>query len=166
MGGTLPLFVPTFYPVVVAITYLALLVVGLGISVYSVASVFVVVTLAIATLSVVINVIVRDRNRGGLLCLALVFLALFGNDPRVVAVILAVAALVVAERVISFRRATRVPWRTITLVGNTVAVILVLTLLVSGLQNGAWGRVVEELTAHRPEFRLRLRTPRACPMST
>ena len=41
-GRDLPSFVPTFYPIVVAVTYFALLVVGLGISIYSAASLFVV----------------------------------------------------------------------------------------------------------------------------
>ena len=68
-----------------------------------------------------------------------------------------ISALVITERVISLRRATRVPWRTINLVGNAVAVVKVLTLVITGLQNGAWGRIFGELalrpaaaTAHSP----------------
>lgn len=150
-GPDLPSFVPTFYPIVIAVAYLALLVIGLGVSVQSVTRVFFIAAFGIAALSVVINLVMRDRNRGGVACLVLVLLALFGQDPRVVAVVSMVAALVIAERVISFRRATRVPWRTITLVGNAVAVILVVTAVMSGLQNGAWGRALEELTVHRSE---------------
>ena len=57
-----------------------------------------------------------------------------------------VVAFLVIERVISFRRPTRVPFRTITLVGNGVAAILVVTFVISGVQNGAWGRLATELT--------------------
>jgi len=151
-GRDLPRYVPTFYPVVVAVTYLATLFVGLGISVFSVTRLFAVTTVAVAAISIAINLVMRDRNRGGVLCLALLFVALFGQDPRVVAVVSGVAALVIAERVISFKRPTRVPWRTITLVGNAVAAILILTLIASGVQNGAWGRALEELTARRSDI--------------
>jgi hypothetical protein len=146
VGRDLPPFVPTFYPIVVAVTYFGLLFVGLGISIFSAARLLIVTALVVAVVSVVINLLMRDRNRGGVLCVVLVFVALFGSDPRIVAVGFMVGALVVVERLISFRRATRVPFRTITLVGNGVAGILVVTLVISGLQNGAWGRVVNELT--------------------
>jgi hypothetical protein len=149
LGRDLPPFVPTFYPIVVAVTYLGLLVVGLGVSIYSVARVLVVSMLVVALISAVINIVMRDRNRGGVLALVVVFLALFAADPRVVAVALLIGGLVIIERVISIRRATRVPWRTINLVGNAVAVVMVLTLVISGLQNGAWGRIFGEL-ALRP----------------
>src|SRR4029078_10904570 len=40
-GRDLPSFVPTFYPVVVAVTYFGLLLVGLGVSIFSGARLFV-----------------------------------------------------------------------------------------------------------------------------
>jgi sulfatase-like protein len=144
-GGDLPSFVPTFYPIVVAIAYLGLIFVGLGVSISSAARLFVVTAAALGVVSAAINVVMRDRNRGGVLCLVVVFLALFGMDRRIVALAFIVAALAIAERVISIQRVTRVPWRTITLVGNAVATILVLTLVITGVQNGAWGRVAAEL---------------------
>jgi hypothetical protein len=148
-GRDLPSYVPTFYPIVVVVCYLGLLVVGLGISVFSVTRVFALTTFAVAALSAGINLLMRDRNRGGVLCAIVVFLALFGDDERAAAVLLLVAALVVVERVLSLRHATRVPWRTITLVGNAVGIILILTLIISGIQNGSWGRIAGELTAQR-----------------
>jgi hypothetical protein len=148
-GRDLPSFVPTPYPIVVALTYLALLVVGLGISVFSVTRVFVVGTIALVLVSAVINIVMRDRNRGGVLFLAVVLLALFGDAEAFALLVLGIAGLVVAERLISFRRPTRVPWRTITLVGNAVGVILVVTLVIAGVQNGTWGRVAQELAERR-----------------
>ena len=85
-GRDLPSFVPTFYPIVVAVTYFGLLFVGLGVSIFSAARLFGVTALLVAAVSVVINLVMRDRNRGGVLCLVLVFVALFGSDPRIVAV--------------------------------------------------------------------------------
>src|SRR6185312_816545 len=60
-GRDLPAFVPTFYPIVVAVTYFGLLFVGLGVSIFSAARLFVVTALVVAAVSVVINLVMRDR---------------------------------------------------------------------------------------------------------
>ena len=110
---------------------------------------FLVAGLGTALVGVIANVLMGDRRRGGLLTLLVVFLALFGTVARAVAVLFVVGAFLVVERVIATRRATRVPWNAVTLVGNAMAGVLVLTLVISGIENGGWGRMVHELSPAR-----------------
>ena len=143
-------FIPTLYPTVVGAAYVALVVVSNGINLSSAFRVVVITTLAIFGASVLINLLMRDRNRAGVPTLALVFLALFGEYPRIAAVLFVILALVLVERVISIWRRTRVPWRTITLVGNVFGLVVVVIVAISGLQNGTWGRLVRGLDIRAP----------------
>jgi hypothetical protein len=145
----LPLAVPKLYPIVVAVAYVGLLYLGLGVGFFSTVRVFLVAGLGAAFVGVVANLLMGDRRRGGLLALLVVFLAMFGTVPRAVAVLFILAAFVIVERVIATRRATRVPWNAVTLVGNAMAGVLVLTLVISGIGNGGWGRVIHDLAPSR-----------------
>src|SRR5262245_39136358 len=147
----LPPYIPTLYPIVVGTGYVALVVVANEISISAAARVVVLTTVAIGVISVLVNLLMLDRNRGGVLALSVVLLALFGEYPRIAMVVFAILALVVIERVISFRRATRVPWRFISRVGNALAVILILMISITGVQNGTWGRLLATVSSARSD---------------
>jgi len=138
------------YPTVVGAAYVALVVVANEIDLISASRVIVITTLSILAVSALINLLMRDRNRAGVPTLALVFLALFGEFPRIATVLFVIVALVSIERVISVWRPTRVPWRTITLVGNVFGLIVVVIVAISGLQNGTWGRLIRDLEPRAP----------------
>ena len=64
-GAGRPLWVPALYPIVIALVYLSLLFLGIGVSIHSALRVFIAFALGAALIGVVANLVMRDRHRGG-----------------------------------------------------------------------------------------------------
>jgi hypothetical protein len=144
-----PLVVPAAYPIAFAVAYVGLLFFGIGVSVYSAARVFVVTTVGAAVVAIVCNLLMGDRDRGGLLALIVVMLLLVGTGPAAAVVLGLAAALVIAERLLSLRRPSRVRWRIVTTVANAVAVIVLLTFVVTGIEEGGFRRAARDISPIR-----------------
>jgi len=149
-GAGRPLWVPALYPIVIALVYLSLLFLGIGVSIHSALRVFIAFALGAALIGVVANLVMRDRHRGGLFALTIVLLVILGGDPRYAAAIALVIVLLVVERLAAARSGSTIPWPKVTRALNLIATIGALTLVVTGIQQGGFGRIVGDLTPLRP----------------
>lgn len=150
-GRQIPLAIPVAYPIAIAVAYVGILFLGIGGSIFSAPRVFLAAGIGAAMFGVICNLLMRDRDRGGLLSLAIVLLVIFGTSWPVVIALGGAMVLMIVERLVSQRRPSRVPWTRISLIANGVAVILLLTLVITGIQDGGFGRILRELSPVRPQ---------------
>lgn len=146
----LPLAVPAAYPVVVALVYLGLLFLGTGAGILSAVRMFVVTAVGLSLIGGAVNLLMRDRHRGGLMTLVIVLLLITGTDARYVGVIALVVVLLIAERIVSARQGSAVPWPRISSVLSRAAVVGIIMVVITGVQKGGFARVIADLTPIEP----------------
>ena len=151
MKRQMPLAIPAAYPIAIAVAYIGILFLGIGGSIFSAPRVFVAAGFGAAVVGVIGNLLMRDRDRGALLSLAIVLLVFFGTSWPIVVALGAAIVLMIVERLVSQRRGSPVPWTRISLVANGVAAIFLLTLVITGIQEGGFGRILRELSPVRPQ---------------
>ncbi len=73
-----------------------------------------------------------------------------GSDPKNALPGLAIVAIVILDGLLREPRRVRIPWATVTRIGNAVAAILLLTVVVQGVGEGLPGRIAQDWTTGRP----------------
>jgi hypothetical protein len=145
------LWVPVAYPILIGTCLYLLLFVASGASPYSALRMVLAALLISVAITVVANVVIRDRDRGALLATMIILGVYAGTDDvRMVAVLGLAIVVLGVEAVTSRRRAMRTPWPLITKVGNLIGVIALLAIGIKAAQDGTVEAVLYDLRAEGP----------------
>ena len=98
----------------------------------------------------VLGLVVGDRDRAGVLAIAVVMLLLAGQAPVVVVLPIAVFALVLLEDRMNRGRPRRIRWAVVTRVMSAVTAILLVAIGFAAVQEGRMVQIAHDLVAEAP----------------
>ncbi|HKG57287.1 MAG TPA: hypothetical protein VKA85_08565, partial [Candidatus Limnocylindrales bacterium] len=145
-------WIPVAYPTLIGGGFFLSLFVASGASPFATTRLIVGSVVLCLVVSVVCCALMRDRDRGGLVALAVILLLIAGNSPvRFAALAVGIGALAF-ERVASRGRPTRVPWRLVSRIGNMAGVIVLLAVTIRAGQDGTLAALADDVRAEGPGF--------------
>jgi hypothetical protein len=151
------------YPMLLAATLLVVLVNVGGVSPFAAGRSMIVAVIGALVLTGLGQVLFRDRERAGVFASLWVLAILGGDDPRLVLLVGAATALLLAERYLVPKARQTIRWSRIDLVFSRLVLVFALAVVIQSIQTGALGRAIRSATHETP---LRAAVAAAAPDST
>jgi hypothetical protein len=141
---------PVVYPTGLALAFILLLWTSSGSSMFAVPRLLLFTILVGLLITLIMTLAFRDRDRGGLAATGIVAAILLGSDPKAALPGLALVGIVILDGLLKEPRRFRIPWPTVTRVGNAVATILLLAVAIRAIGDGLPARMARDWATEGP----------------